>query len=30
MQEVFWYGGDKAAPVSLLAYLLDLPWKRTY
>jgi CheY-like chemotaxis protein len=30
VQEVFWYGGDKAAPVSLLAYLLDLPWKRTY
>ena len=29
VQEVFWYG-DKAAPVSLLAYLLDLPWKRTY
>lgn len=28
--EVFWYGADKAAPVSLLAYLLDLPWKRTY
>jgi len=30
VQEVIWYGGDKAAPVSLLAYLLDLPWKRTY
>ena len=30
VQEVFWYGGDKAAPVSLLIYLLDLPWKRTY
>ena len=30
VQEVFWYGGDKAAPVSLLVYLLDLPWKRTY
>jgi len=30
VREVFWYGGDKAAPVSLLAYLLDLPWKRTY
>ncbi len=30
VQEVFWYGGDKATPVSLLAYLLDLPWKRTY
>jgi len=29
VQEVFWHG-DKAAPVSLLAYLLDLPWKRTY
>jgi CheY-like chemotaxis protein len=28
-QEVFWHG-DKATPVSLLAYLLDLPWKRTY
>lgn len=30
VQEVFWHGADKAAPVSLLAYLLDLPWKRTY
>jgi CheY-like chemotaxis protein len=30
VQEVLWHGGDKAAPVSLLAYLLDLPWKRTY
>ena len=30
VQEVFWHGGDKATPVSLLAYLLDLPWKRTY
>ena len=30
VQEVFWYGGDKAVPVSLLVYLLDLPWKRTY
>lgn len=30
VQEVFWYGGDKATPVSLLAYLLDLPWKCTY
>jgi hypothetical protein len=30
VQEVFWCGGDKAAPVSLLAFLLDLPWKRTY
>ena len=29
VQEVFWHG-DKATPVSLLAYLLDLPWKRTY
>jgi hypothetical protein len=29
VQEVFWHG-DKTAPVSLLAYLLDLPWKRTY
>jgi CheY-like chemotaxis protein len=29
-QEVTWYGADKAAPVSLLAHLLDLPWKRTY
>jgi CheY-like chemotaxis protein len=30
VREVFWCGGDKATPVSLLAYLLDLPWKRTY
>jgi CheY-like chemotaxis protein len=30
VQEVIWYGGDKTAPVSLLAHLLDLPWKRTY
>jgi CheY-like chemotaxis protein len=30
VQEVFWHGADKATPVSLLAYLLDLPWKRTY
>jgi len=30
VQEVTWYGGDKTAPVSLLAHLLDLPWKRTY
>lgn len=30
VREVLWHGGDKAAPVSLLAYLLDLPWKRTY
>jgi CheY-like chemotaxis protein len=30
VQEVFWHGGDKATPVSLLVYLLDLPWKRTY
>jgi CheY-like chemotaxis protein len=30
VQEVFWYGADKATPVSLLAFLLDLPWKRTY
>jgi CheY-like chemotaxis protein len=30
VQEVFWHGADKATPVSLLVYLLDLPWKRTY
>jgi CheY-like chemotaxis protein len=30
VKEVFWHGADKATPVSLLAYLLDLPWKRTY
>ena len=30
VREVLWHGGDKAAPVSLLAYLLDLPWKCTY
>jgi hypothetical protein len=30
VQEVFWHGGDNTRPVSLLAYLLDLPWKRTY
>src|SRR5712691_249153 len=30
VQEVCWHGGDKTTPVSLLAYLLDLPWKRTY
>ena len=27
--EVVW-DGDRATPVSLLSYLLDLPWKRTY
>lgn len=27
--EVMWHG-DKSRPVSLLDYLLDLPWKRTY
>jgi CheY-like chemotaxis protein len=30
VREVFWDGGDEATPVSLLDYLLDLPWKRTY
>jgi CheY-like chemotaxis protein len=30
VQAVIWYGGDKTAPISLLAHLLDLPWKRTY
>jgi CheY-like chemotaxis protein len=30
VQEVFWHGGDNARPVSLVDYLLDLPWKRTY
>ena len=30
VQEVFWHGADSGRPVSLLAYLLDLPWKRTY
>jgi CheY-like chemotaxis protein len=30
VREVLWYGGDRATPVSLLDYLLDLPWKRTY
>jgi CheY-like chemotaxis protein len=30
VQEVFWHGADNATPVSLLDYLLDLPWKRTY
>jgi CheY-like chemotaxis protein len=29
VQEVIWHG-DKSRPVSLLDYLLDLPWKRTY
>ena len=29
VQEVMWHG-DKSRPVSLLDYLLDLPWKRTY
>jgi hypothetical protein len=29
VKEVFWHG-DKGRPVSLLDYLLDLPWKRTY
>ncbi len=29
VQEVTWHG-DKARPVTLLDYLLDLPWKRTY
>ena len=29
VQEVIWHG-DKARPVTLLDYLLDLPWKRTY
>ena len=27
IKEVFWQG-DKGPPVSLLDYLLDLPWKR--
>lgn len=29
VQEVMWHG-DRGKPVSLLDYLLDLPWKRTY
>ena len=29
VQEVMWHG-DKIRPVSLLDYLLDLPWKRPY
>lgn len=29
VREVLWHG-DKSRPVSLLDYLLDLPWKRTY
>jgi CheY-like chemotaxis protein len=29
VKEVIWHG-DKSRPASLLDYLLDLPWKRTY